>query len=76
MPPMWYKGGDETVWTGGKEGGKWGERARESVRVGIRKGDLPEAQKRYPKRSAFLPHVHGDQGPTNCLEETSRAEFS
>lgn len=42
------------------------------------KRDLPEpeAQKCYPKCSAFLPQVQCDQGPTNCLEETSRAEYS
>lgn len=43
MHLIWYKGGDATVWTGGKEGGKWGERARETLHVGMVKGDLPEA---------------------------------
>lgn len=50
------------------------EHKRGCVRLG--KGDLPEADKGCLKCFAFSPHEQYDQGPTNCLEETSRDEFS
>lgn len=55
---------------------RWREVGREHEHVRPQKGDLPEAEKCYLKCFAFLPPEQCDQGPTNCLEETSRAEFS
>lgn len=47
-----------------------GEKEHESVCVGMAKGNLPEAQKSYPKCSAYLPHVQCDQGPRGNTQET------
>lgn len=58
--------------------GRWRAVGREHKRGCVRlgKGDLPEADKGCLKCFAFSPHEQYDQGPTNCLEETSRDEFS
>lgn len=65
-----------------EQGGKWQERARDSARrdgKGRPARGLEVLSKMlcFSASCAILSQSKpGHQGPTNCLEETSRAEFS